>query len=79
MTPGSIEYLLGNVFLIFGVFFGGFQWYSNAGTGISTPVGTVMLSAMPIILGVQFLIGWITGDINSVPRVPLSKRDQGPS
>jgi glycosyltransferase involved in cell wall biosynthesis len=76
MTPGSIEYLLGNVFLMFGVIFGGFQWYSHAGTETNTPIGTVMLSAIPIILGVQLLIGWITEDINSVPRIPLSKNHQ---
>ena len=75
MTPASIEYLLGNIFLTFGVIYGGCEWYSSAQNQTSTPVGTVMLSAMPIILGVQLLIGWITSDMNAIPTVPLSKKE----
>ena len=33
-----------------------------------TPVGTVMLAAMPILVGLQFVLAFVASDIASVPR-----------
>ena len=33
--------------------------------------GTVMLSGLPVLAGIQFLIGFFSFDLASVPRIPL--------
>jgi len=34
--------------------------------------GTVMLAALPLIIGIQFLIAFLHHDVDNVPREPLS-------
>lgn len=64
----SLELLLGVLFSTFGCIFGGFVWYHNAKVGVFTNVGPVMLAALPIILGMQFILAFIAYDIASSPR-----------
>jgi dolichol-phosphate mannosyltransferase len=45
------------------------QWILSAHTGEPATAGTVMLSAMPIIVGVQLCLSAINYDIQSVPRM----------
>mgnify|MGYP006151917887 CR=1 FL=1 len=40
-------------------------------SGVATPAGTVMLAAVPVILGLQFILAFLGYDIASVPRRPL--------
>jgi dolichol-phosphate mannosyltransferase len=68
MSLASFELPLGLVFIVFGTIYGGINWYDSAQAGISTPAGTVMLSALPIFMGLQFLIAFVGYDISSVPR-----------
>jgi len=39
---------------------------------MTTPVGTIMLSALSIILGSQFLLAFINYDVQMVPRTPVA-------
>ncbi|NCB85575.1 MAG: glycosyltransferase family 2 protein [Bacteroidia bacterium] len=71
MSLASIELPLGIAFLVFGVAHGGYHWVYSAQAGVPTPAGTVMLSALPIITGIQFLLGFIGHDIVSVPDRPI--------
>lgn len=64
---GSIYLLFGLFFLLFGVIFGIRHWLYSTEVGIITSPGTVMLSALPIFIGVILLIQVITIDIKSVP------------
>jgi glycosyltransferase involved in cell wall biosynthesis len=64
----SIYMLLGFPMVIFGSFFGIIKWIHGVASGIETSTGTVMLSVLPIILGVQFLLQAISIDINSIPK-----------
>lgn len=64
----SIYTLLGIPMVLFGSLFGTIQWIESISTGIETSAGTVMLSVLPIILGVQFLLQAISIDINNIPR-----------
>lgn len=64
----SLEFLLGVTGLAFGAAFGFDQWFLSAHTGEPATAGTVMLSAMPIIVGVQLCLSAINYDIQSVPR-----------
>lgn len=60
---GSVEFLLGIVLVPFGVCFGTWKWYEVWQTGVPATSGTVMLSALPIVLGVQFLLGFVSFDL----------------
>ncbi len=67
----SIQLLLGMPMLLFGVIFGVITWDQSITTGITATAGTVMLSALPIILGVEFLLSWLNFDVHSEPSDAL--------
>ena len=64
----SLEFLFGLIALAFGITFGLDRWTQSMLTGEPATAGTVMLSAMPIILGVQLCLSALNYDIQSVPR-----------
>jgi len=64
----SVYLLLGLPLFLFGVIFGSIEWAGSIATGKPTPLGTIMLAALPIILGLEMLLQAINIDINSVPR-----------
>lgn len=74
MSLASIELPLGIIFLCFGVLYGAYHWVASSHKGIVTPAGTVMLSALPILAGVQLLLGFIGYDVASVPSRALHRR-----
>lgn len=67
----SLELVLGVVFLAFGLTFGLTEWTLGQESGAPASAGTVMLSALPVILGFQMLLSFLQFDIQSVPRTPL--------
>jgi glycosyltransferase involved in cell wall biosynthesis len=67
----SIQLVLGVLMLLFGVGYGAYWWRDSAVTGVPATAGTVVLAALPIILGSQFLIAFIGHDTRSVPRTPV--------
>ena len=73
-TFASIEILLGSGLLLFGVGFGVTQWLGTARSGMPVTAGTVMLAALPVILGVQLLLSFLSSDMQQTFRVPLHKR-----
>ena len=68
VSPIAIFASLGALFLGFGTVFGSYQWIRHALAGIATPVGTVILAALPCILGVDLLLQAIVLDIQNTPR-----------
>ena len=73
MSLASIELPVGLVLLGFGVIYGGYHWMYSAQVGVLTPAGTVMLSALPILAGIQLLLGFIGYDVSSVPVRPVHR------
>lgn len=71
MSLASIELPVGLVLLLSGLLFGASHWIGSLGSDVPTPAGTVMLSALPIILGIQFILAFLGQDIASVPRRPF--------
>jgi predicted RND superfamily exporter protein len=69
----SLELLLGLITLLFGVIFGAGSWLHSEMTGTPATAGTVMLSGLPILLGVQLLIAFINFDIRNQPTTPASQ------
>lgn len=72
LSLGSIELPIGLVLLGFGLSYGGYHWLEAARAVIPTPTpaGTVMMSALPILTGLQFVLAFIGQDIASIPRRP---------
>ena len=73
MSLASLELPLGLMALIFGVIFGSYQWSHSLVNGGPSSAGTVMVSALPIIVGVQLILGFLSYDINSVPSRPIHR------
>jgi len=71
MSLASLELLVGIFMLILGTGFGTYHWIKSLQAGVETPAGTVMLSALPIIIGIQFLLAFIGYDISAIPRRPF--------
>jgi len=70
----SIEIVLGMLFLGFGVWFGLSSWIEGSRAGLPATSGTVMLAGLPIILGVQLVLAFLSYDLQNVPREVLHKR-----
>ena len=68
---GSLYSLCGALFLLLGMGFGAWQWLASLATGRPATSGTVMLAALPIIIGIQFVIAFLHHDVSSVPTDPL--------
>jgi hypothetical protein len=71
MSVASIQLPLGLGAILFGLFYGAYNWGIYAAAGQSTPVGTVVIAALSISLGVQFLLAFLAYDIQNVPRIPI--------
>jgi glycosyltransferase involved in cell wall biosynthesis len=74
MSLASIELPLGVASLLFGSIFGITHWIDAVHHGQATPAGTVMVAALPVIMGVQLILAFLAYDIASVPRRPLHKK-----
>ncbi|HEX2955271.1 MAG TPA: glycosyltransferase family 2 protein [Chitinispirillaceae bacterium] len=74
-TLGSIELVFALLFILFGLIVGGVHWTSSIMTGVTASAGTVMLSALPIMLGFQLVLAFFSEDISLVPKIPVSKNN----
>jgi len=72
-TAASVELILGLILLVNGIFFGAYSYLSFSSINKITPPGTVMISAIQIILGVQFLLAFLSYDISSSPKKTLQR------
>lgn len=71
MSVASFELPLGIFLVLWGSIFGSMTWIDSSRSGIETPAGSVMLAALPIIVGLQFLLAFLSFDIANVPRRPI--------
>lgn len=74
MSLASIELPLGLLLLVGGAIYGGAHWIESARAGVETSAGTVMLSALPVLMGMQLILAFLGHDITSIPRRPLHKK-----
>ncbi|MCO4888760.1 glycosyltransferase family 2 protein [Cupriavidus sp. WGtm5] len=79
MSAASIELPLGMVLLLFGLLFGGYHWQDSLVTGHPAATGTVVLSALNILMGFQMLLAFLAFDVASVPRRPRTNLPQAKS
>jgi len=74
----SLYAIAGLGLLVSGAVFGAAHWHSSAQYGVATPTGTVMLAALPVLLGIQLLLQAVSLDIQNQPTHCLL-RDALPS
>ena len=74
LSLASIELPLGLVLFLVGASYGGYSWLQSAQSGAVTPAGTVMVAALPILMGMQLVLAFLGFDISSVPRYALHLR-----
>jgi glycosyltransferase involved in cell wall biosynthesis len=70
-SVASLELLLGIPLIAFGFSFGLVSWISHGVAGTLTPLGTIMLSALSFLTGLQLLLAFINYDINTMERSAL--------
>lgn len=71
---GSLYLLAGLPLFVFGVIFGMLSWLEHAQLNIVASAGTVMLAALPVIIGFQLLLAFLAFDMQSVPRTVMHTR-----
>lgn len=74
MSLASFELPAGVALLLFGILYGTTQWISSSHAGVAASSGTVMLAAMPVLLGVQLILAFIGYDVSSTPKRPVHAR-----
>jgi dolichol-phosphate mannosyltransferase len=74
LSVASIELPMGLILLIFGFLFGANQWVESINQNNFASAGTVMLSALPILIGFQLILSFMSYDIEQTPRLPINPR-----
>ncbi len=68
VSPVAVFACLGLVMTAFGTLFGSFHWIRNSIHQVPTPIGTVILAALPTIIGFELLLQAVVLDIQNTPR-----------
>jgi dolichol-phosphate mannosyltransferase len=70
----SLQIMVGAPLVAFGTVFGAMHWIQSERTGEVATTGTVMLAALPILVGVQLLLAFASYDMSNVPQRPIHPR-----
>jgi dolichol-phosphate mannosyltransferase len=73
-SVASVELILGLSMVVFSLVFGGASWWESLSQGKTASSGTVMLSALPAILGLQMLLSFLNYDVRKGTRTTISLR-----
>jgi dolichol-phosphate mannosyltransferase len=73
-SVASIELMLGPTMIAAGVWFGVSQWIDAYHANQFASSGTVMLAALPILTGVQFVLAFLGYDVRNVPTHAIHRR-----
>lgn len=73
LSLASFELPIGLTLMIGGAIFGISKWVTSEHIGATASAGTVMLAALPVLIGLQFILAFLGYDISAVPRRPIHK------
>lgn len=73
-SMASVQLVLGLAMLSAGTWIGLDYWAESARSGRLASSGTVMLAALPFILGFQLLLAFLSFDMNNSPSSPIHRR-----
>jgi len=76
-SVASIGLLLSIPLILFGFSFGLYHWIVNSLNDVPTLPGTVIVAALPIVIGMQLLLAFIGHDMQAEPRYPLTPSLKG--
>lgn len=74
VSIASFELPVGIIAVIFGCAFGGYHWHKSSASDLPASSGTVMLAALPLLMGFQLILAFLNYDIASVPRRGVHSR-----
>jgi glycosyltransferase involved in cell wall biosynthesis len=72
-TIASIELIAGALLIVMGMVLGISAWVNSTESGVPNNPGTVMLAALPVLLGLQLVLAFLSYDMGAVPRRPLQR------
>jgi glycosyltransferase involved in cell wall biosynthesis len=70
----SLNLFFGVLLLLFGTVFGAVEWIVSYSSGIPATTGTVMLSVLPILVGIQMILFFLSYDIGAEPKRPVQRQ-----
>jgi glycosyltransferase involved in cell wall biosynthesis len=70
----SAYLVVGLCLMFFGLVFGSVNWAHSVRTGVAASSGTVMLAAMPLLIGLQLLLNFMAFDVSAEPSSPIHPR-----
>ena len=73
-SVGSLYLAFGLPVFLFGALIGTFEWIAYARDGTFASAGTVMLAALPVIMGFQLLLSFLAYDVSNAPRDTLHRQ-----
>jgi glycosyltransferase involved in cell wall biosynthesis len=73
-NAGTMQLVLGLLIGGAGTVFGVAKWLESVTTGVPATSGSVMLAALPVLVGIQLLLAALHYDIVNIPRDPLQQR-----
>lgn len=65
---GTVYLLTGIALTLFGLVFGSYEWADGIATNTAKPVGTIMLAALPFMMGFQLLLNALMYDVQFCQR-----------
>ena len=71
---GSVFLVVSLPMILFGVTFGLLEWVGSVQSGKPATAGTIMLAAMPTLVGIQLLLSFLSLDMSRPDARPLWKR-----
>jgi dolichol-phosphate mannosyltransferase len=74
LSAASVTLVLGLLLMGFGVTWGVVHWLESSIEQMTASTGTIMLAALPVLLGSQLLLSFLAYDVASVPVVASSSR-----
>ena len=69
----SLYLILGIFLFFFGISYGIYSWVELSSKNEIASPGTVMLAAMPIIVGNTYLVGFLAYDMQDIPTDPIHR------
>lgn len=75
VSAASLELPLGLLLWWFGIFYGLEALNRSMETGTSATTGTVMIAVVPLILGFQLLLAFVSHDVSSTPIRPKHRKE----
>ncbi len=73
--PVTLFLTAGGALLLWALVFGGVEWLRSLATGVPATAGTVMMSALPFLMGFQLLVQAVVMDMGGKPNVALGAAD----